>query len=174
MIIFLLSGLWHGAGWGFVLWGALHGGAMVLQRLCRGKFALPRPVGWVLTFLFVNIAWVFFRADTMGGALALLGDLFSGGVCRPAPGLAAVLLPTAVNQVLAYFQGIIRPGGLLLSYWAPLMVFPLGMALLCLPNPVRQAQRFRPDLWRGLLAAGCLAVSVVFLSGVDTFIYANF
>ena len=48
------------------------------------------------------------------------------------------------------------------------------MALLALPNPVRQGERFKPGLWKALLAAGCVALSILFLSGVDTFIYANF
>jgi alginate O-acetyltransferase complex protein AlgI len=174
MVIFLLSGLWHGAGWGFVLWGALHGAAMVIHRLCRGKLRLPRPLGWVLTFVFVNLAWVFFRADSIGQALALLGDLVSGGLTCPTAALASALLPTAVTQGLTYLQTGLQIVGCLFTYWVPLAVFPLGMALLCLPNPVRQAERFRPTLWRGVLTALCLAVSVVFLSGVETFIYANF
>ena len=70
MLIFLLSGLWHGAGWGFIVWGALHGGAQVAERLLKGRVSLPKPLAWLLTFLFVNIAWVFFRAESLHQALA--------------------------------------------------------------------------------------------------------
>ena len=174
MVVFLLSGFWHGAGWGFLIWGGLHGAAMVLQRLCRGKVSLPRWLGWLLTFVFVNIAWVFFRADTLGQALALLGDVFTGGLAMPAAKLASTLPLDAMWQVLYALQALVKPGGRAFAYWAPLMLFPLAMALLALPNPVRQGERFKPGLWKALLAAGCVALSILFLSGVDTFIYANF
>jgi alginate O-acetyltransferase complex protein AlgI len=76
LITFALGGLWHGAGWTFVVWGILHGGALVTQRMWR-EFAppLPRWLGWFLTFVFVNVAWVFFRAPTVHDALTLVEGL---------------------------------------------------------------------------------------------------
>ena len=174
MIIFLLSGLWHGAGWGFIIWGALHGAAMVVQRLCGGKVSLPKPLAWLLTFLFVNIAWVFFRADSLSQALTLLGGLFQGGWGLPSPRFLAALPLKVLSQALTYLQGVWQPGGRALIYWAPLMIFPAGLALLAFPNPTAQAEKFRPAVWKVLLTAVCMVASVVFLSGVDTFIYANF
>ena len=174
MIIFLLSGLWHGAGWGFLIWGALHGAAMVVQRLCGDKVSLPKPLAWLITFAFVNFAWVFFRADSLGQALALLGGLLRGGWGLPSKEFAAALPLDVLSRALGYFQGILQPGGRALIYWAPLMVFPAGLALLACPNPTAQAERFRPNLWRTALTALCVVMSVIFLSGVDTFIYANF
>ena len=72
MITMLLGGLWHGAAWGFVLWGALHGAALSLEH------ALPRPrpallppvVAWAATFLFVCLAWIPFRAPNLDTAWA--------------------------------------------------------------------------------------------------------
>lgn len=66
-----VSGIWHGAGWTFVIWGAMHGLAMVVHRLYSDHlaFALPRWVAWLLTFLFVNFAWVVFRAESLTSAL---------------------------------------------------------------------------------------------------------
>lgn len=174
MLVFLLSGLWHGAGWGFLVWGALHGAALVAQRLLGGRVRIPRGLGWVLTFLFVNVAWVFFRAPSLNAALALLGDLVRGGLAAPSAELAAALPLKAVGQVLAALQGWVKAGGRAFVYWAPLMLFPAALALLWLPNPVRQAQAFRPAWPKAALAAGCLVCAVLFLSGVDTFIYANF
>jgi hypothetical protein len=173
MIIFLLSGIWHGAGWGFVIWGALHGGAMIVQRLCRGRVALPRWLGWLITFAFVNVAWVFFRASTPGQAFALLADL-AGGLSLPSAELAAALPLAALRSILIGLQGALMPGGRGLIYWLPLLAFPAGLALLPLPNPLAQSRTFRPTLGKALLAVLCLAVSVLFLSGVETFIYANF
>lgn len=173
MIVFLLSGLWHGAGTGFLVWGALHGGAMVLERLCRDKVRLPRPLGWLITFLFVNAAWVFFRAEGLSQALALLGDMLGNSWALPSPELArALLLPEfEALDALAQWTGA---GGGLFGYWLPLLSLPMGVALLALPNPVRQARDFRPSGWKTLAAAAMLVWSVISLSGVDTFIYANF
>lgn len=63
LITFVLSGLWHGANWTFVSWGALHGGFLVLERLAKGgPDRLPPWLRWTITMLVVLIGWVFFRA----------------------------------------------------------------------------------------------------------------
>lgn len=129
---------------------------------------------WLLTFLFVNLAWVFFRAGTVEQALALLGGLFRPGWALPSPEFAAVLPLTAVGEALAFLQRVIAPGGRLFRYWIPLLLLPAGLALLACPNPTARAEDFRPTGGRAALCAACLTASVLFLSGVDTFIYANF
>ena len=174
MIVFLLSGLWHGAGWGFVLWGGLHGAAMVAQRLWGRRKFLPKPLCWLLTFAFVNVAWVFFRAESLGQAGALLGDLFTGGLALPSAEFAAALSQQQLAQLLPALEGMLGPAGELLLYWLPLLAIPAGLALLACPNPLAQAERMRPTAARAVLTVACLVVSLVFFSGVDTFIYANF
>jgi D-alanyl-lipoteichoic acid acyltransferase DltB (MBOAT superfamily) len=73
MATFLLGGLWHGASWMFIIWGALHGSALVIHRVwSRFGFRLYKAAAWLLTFCFVNIAWIFFRAKTMDDALRVL------------------------------------------------------------------------------------------------------
>ena len=74
---FLLGGIWHGAGWTFVLWGALHGLALVIHRAWQ-KLGLRMPtlLAWFITFNFINIAWVFFRATSFDDALKVLGGMF--------------------------------------------------------------------------------------------------
>lgn len=93
MITMLLGGLWHGANWTFVIWGGLHGGALVVNRLysefCANTFqksATPNPIGHVVativTFLFICLTWVFFRAESFSSALAIVHScvtLSSGG-----------------------------------------------------------------------------------------------
>lgn len=73
MLTFILGGLWHGASWMFVIWGALHGGALVAHRLWQ-KLHKPLPVSiaWLMTFVFVNVTWVFFRAKTLDDATRVL------------------------------------------------------------------------------------------------------
>ena len=79
MIVFAVSGLWHGADWSFVLWGILHGAAQVVHRMIQGKMKMPKWVGFLLTFGFVNVTWVFFRADSIGQAVNLFGRMLRGG-----------------------------------------------------------------------------------------------
>lgn len=72
-LTFLIGGIWHGAGWTFVVWGALHGAAMVIHRIWQknGK-RLPKHLAWFITFLFVNMAWVYFRAEEIKTAHIIL------------------------------------------------------------------------------------------------------
>jgi D-alanyl-lipoteichoic acid acyltransferase DltB (MBOAT superfamily) len=91
LVVFLLSGLWHGAGWNFIVWGVLHGLIMLAwvmyadrsgQGGRKGAGWIPRAVGVVWTFGLVTIAWVFFRCADMGQAVHILAHLagFSGDI----------------------------------------------------------------------------------------------
>jgi len=77
MITMLLGGIWHGAAWKFVLWGAMHGGGLAVER-ALGWGEHPRRTPWgrvlavVLVFHFVCLAWIFFRASSMENALAVI------------------------------------------------------------------------------------------------------
>lgn len=73
LITFLIGGLWHGAGWTFVFWGFIHGVALVLQRIwSQHGFKMNSFMGKFITFNFVNIAWVFFRAKEWDDAIKVL------------------------------------------------------------------------------------------------------
>ncbi len=78
MLVFLISGLWHGANWTFVLWGCLHGLLHVLERLFRNAYdRLFGLVRRVYTFLSVSVLWLLFRSDTVGNWLNMLKTMFS-------------------------------------------------------------------------------------------------
>lgn len=77
MITMLLGGLWHGAGWTFIFWGGIHGFALVVNHLWREYgFKLPQVVSWLITFITVIIAWVFFRAESLNDAIILIRTMF--------------------------------------------------------------------------------------------------
>jgi alginate O-acetyltransferase complex protein AlgI len=91
-VVMLLGGLWHGAAWNFVVWGALHGALLTLERL-RGKAALygglPAPVRVAATFIVILFTWVFFRAPDLPQAIRYLGDMVAVGERHDASGLLA-------------------------------------------------------------------------------------
>nr|WP_321257866.1 MBOAT family O-acyltransferase [uncultured Pseudodesulfovibrio sp.] len=75
-IVFFVGGIWHGAGWTYVLWGILHGvGICVVRFWKKLGVGIYRPLAWLMTFLFVNMAWVFFRADSMHDAFDVLAGM---------------------------------------------------------------------------------------------------
>lgn len=76
MIVFLLSGLWHGAAWHYVAWGAIHGVLLVGENLfSKLRFSLPGWLRHALTLLLIGLAWVFFRAPSVTDAMTMLGHL---------------------------------------------------------------------------------------------------
>lgn len=76
-ITMFLGGLWHGAGWTFIIWGAFHGLCICCNHIWRKfKIELPNIVGWFITINVVNIAWVFFRASSIEQALVILRKMF--------------------------------------------------------------------------------------------------
>ncbi|CAA6804552.1 MAG: Probable poly(beta-D-mannuronate) O-acetylase (EC [uncultured Sulfurovum sp.] len=77
MITFIIGGLWHGAGWTFVFWGFLHGFALVVHRFWRSLgFKIHAWLAWLITFNFINITWVFFRAETWEDATNIIMRMF--------------------------------------------------------------------------------------------------
>jgi alginate O-acetyltransferase complex protein AlgI len=96
MLVFLLSGLWHGAAWTFVLWGAYHGSFVTLERLlAHRRDFVPRIVQHVTTLALVVIGWVLFRAASAGQAFAMIGamlGLTSATATEPLP-VEALLMP---------------------------------------------------------------------------------
>ena len=84
MIVFLVSGLWHGAAWTFVLWGALHGVYQIIEALRKKWFGEPTYNHWwskalkmLFVFLLVNMAWIFFRANTIVDAFTAITKMFT-------------------------------------------------------------------------------------------------
>ena len=159
MIVFLVSGLWHGADWTFVLWGGLHGALLVFDRMFKDRLRrLPKWLTWCFTFGFVNVAWVLFRADGIRHFLSFMkrflyldGFKLTDGVVN-AVGNAA-LLP---------------------------VYLVLGMLIVLLvPKAYDLTARAKdPDgrftFLRAAAATVILTISVLNLSSVSTFLYFNF
>lgn len=70
-------GLWHGAGWNFIAWGAIHGTFLVIERINNGRIVFWKPFRHIYTILTVLIAWVFFRSENLSYAFEFLGRMFN-------------------------------------------------------------------------------------------------
>ena len=93
-----LGGLWHGAGWGFVVWGSLHGVGLAAGVLWRRRLPpLPAPLGWALLMVFLFFTWILFRAPTLGAAAHVLTALAAG----PGPATPADLRTLAIAAAFA-------------------------------------------------------------------------
>jgi len=108
-ITMLLGGLWHGAAWHFVAWGALHGTYLAVERKLRearggAKSSLPAPVAYLGTFLAIGLTWIFFRAENISDAFAIVRTLASGAAsslvdAESASIVAAVVGITLIAQI---------------------------------------------------------------------------
>jgi alginate O-acetyltransferase complex protein AlgI len=96
LLTMLIGGLWHGANWTFVVWGAYHGALLCIERVFRDVWErVLRPLRIAITFVLVVVGWVFFRATDFGMAAGILRRMFSfvpSGVLIAAPTLAVLLV----------------------------------------------------------------------------------
>jgi alginate O-acetyltransferase complex protein AlgI len=89
-----LGGLWHGAGWGFVVWGLMHGAGIVLERATGARAQDTRQrilLGWLFTQLWATVAWVFFRSHDLPAAVQFLKGMAGSGVGKVLGAQSALL-----------------------------------------------------------------------------------
>lgn len=167
-ICMVIVGFWHGAGWTFIVWGALHGAGLVVNRVWKRE-SLPmwRPLGYALTLLTVLVGWVFFRAASVGDALTVLTAMAGG---------SGLLLPKELVNFAAMYLGITT---------APLSLWYLGMqgALLAvvavvaatvLPSSQEIVARLRFSYRYALVLAVLMVIAITYLSNYSEFLYFQF
>jgi len=103
----IISGLWHGAAWTFVIWGAVHAlGRFLTRELERTTFykeKVPKLIKQLFVFVFVAFAWIFFRAETISNAWTIVAKIFTSGLANPyCPLLALALIFSVWLYQLAY------------------------------------------------------------------------
>ena len=139
MLTMLLGGLWHGAAWTFVAWGALHGVGLAVHRAWSSSRRLPTLVGWALTMSVVGIGWILFRAPDFGTAWLFLTRMFSAAEGLGAPWQAAaalVLLVLAIDVPQARSRDHLV--WLRWPWWLRGAVYAAAVLVLVVwPSPVR-------------------------------------
>jgi D-alanyl-lipoteichoic acid acyltransferase DltB (MBOAT superfamily) len=164
IIVFTLGGLWHGPAWTFVFWGLMHGIGLAAHTLwSRAEMKLPKPIAWLITFLFVTLTWVPFRAEGMDTALQIYSSLFN---------LSELYNIADFKKLISYISsGVIS---LQPSYKIPL-VLTLSIFSIALPqNSYSLFMNFRPKWDRATACVILLCVSIIFLNDYTEFIYFNF
>lgn len=178
-ITFLLGGLWHGASWNFVIWGALHGSAVVIHRGwqaigCR----MPRFMAWAITFMFVNLAWVFFRAKTLPDSIKIINamaDIDSAGFSEP--------FAKAANYFMQPLPFTITPSGMehilpIGTLFFLLVFLPVSLFAANANELSKKHMGKSPDLsmclWIAFLAGVPIFQMLFMTSRISTFIYFNF
>ncbi|MCT7982831.1 MBOAT family protein [Laspinema sp. A4] len=175
MLTMLLGGLWHGAGWTYVIWGGLHGLFLAINHGWRKLgISLPKFVGVTVTFLAVVASWVLFRATTFQEALELLQAMV---------GIKSVILPTHYQG----FLGWLSPLGLQFKPVKAFAYLPRGgvelnglillgvlLIVMLLPNTQEMVKNFKTT-WGWTLAIASLAAGCfISLNQVSEFLYFQF
>ncbi len=153
MITFILGGLWHGAGWTFVFWGFLHGAALVIHRFWKKLgFTMNSILAWFITFNFVNIAWVFFRAKEWEDAIKVLKGMF---------GLSGVI----AEKTLPYISFFDKD-----DLWKFIAVF---IIVIFLKNSMQMLKR-PINIKKAVFVSFLFSWAVLSLGKVSEFLYFNF
>ena len=96
MTVFIIGGIWHGAGWTFILWGFLHGLGIIINRIWKiFDINLSKFISWFITFNFINFSWIFFRANNFGDALNIIKGMI---------GLNGIFLPSSIYDNLTFLN----------------------------------------------------------------------
>ena len=174
MITMLLGGLWHGAGWTYVVWGGMHGVFLVINHGWRKlNISLPKVLGWAITFLSIIISWVIFRAHTLNDGIEISQAML---------GMKGVTLLNEFQQFLSWLTIL----GVKFESWQEFDYLPLNhkqslltlilllLGAVFLPNTQQIMQNFKPTLWRIALISGTAVFSLLSLNQVSEFLYFQF
>ena len=153
LITFLIGGLWHGAGWTFVFWGFLHGIALIIHRIWSHlNFRLWSWVGWFITFNFINISWIFFRAKEWDDAIKVLGSMFT-------------INPMLFSSSLEHINGSIKT--------IPMVIIFLFVVLFT-KNSMEKLQEFKLNYRTVMFTVITFFLGIISMNKVSEFLYFNF
>jgi alginate O-acetyltransferase complex protein AlgI len=153
ILVMLLGGLWHGANWTFVAWGAYHGILLACERF-RGKRSAyqqgPRPVRVAATFVLVLFSWVLFRSANLHEALNYLGEMLGQGGSGPATQLLPALLYTQGTLVAMAIGAVVVAWPIQAHEWSREVTWPKAILVhpvFCASLLMMFSQSFNPFLY---------------------------
>jgi len=174
MLTFLIGGLWHGAAWSFVFWGFLHGLALVVHRLwMKTGFHLNKILAWFLTFNFVNIAWIFFRAKNWEDAFNIIKGMagFNGILVSPYQASNPFFQKLTVIGIKFGEWRAHLPDTENFIYFLCLAMIPF---VLLTKNSNQLLEYFSPNWKNSLAIAFLMACGLLLLNQATAFLYFRF
>lgn len=175
-LVFVLSGIWHGAAWTFILWGLLHGIFMVIERMLGDRMEkIPCFIRRIYAFGFACFTWIFFRADSIRQGLAICKRILLG----EGGGLLPEMAKQIETNVLRYFMLQVNPDWVCPQWWPAVLttgfiVLGLGIAMF-LPNTRQLVEKKSDKTGIFPYVAVALGIASVFsFSNVSSFLYFNF
>lgn len=176
LLTFILGGFWHGAGWTFVFWGFLHGAALAIHRLWSNLgFKMWTWLAWLITFDFVNIAWIFFRAKEWEDAIKVLKGMFGfNGLVVPQELAQAFNYVSPFNKFFSIRGGEVKD--FITIYTLEFII--MGFVLISLKNSDSLFQKFKFNYVFACYISILFFISFLiqfFGTNLDTpFLYFNF
>jgi alginate O-acetyltransferase complex protein AlgI len=146
-VTMLVSGLWHGAAWTFVAWGAVHAGVLAIERITGLHKRLSAGAGRTLTLAVVLLAWVMFRAENVGQAMSIVSTMLGGAASSGGSLVAATFQPVPIALLLlfagreaAHVRGLgwhhLAPAHR--QRWQPVALAGLALCAILLRGPAAQ------------------------------------
>lgn len=170
-LVFLISGFWHGANWTFVLWGVMHGIFNVFTRMCKKVVnKIPTVINWVITFIFVNVTWVFFRADSIKKALELLKRVSAFEFNKLTVEFCETMESVEIKEILEILNLKSRFPSIAITMFFIVAFFFMVFS----KNAYEKMQNFKPTFLKLITTLILLVWSVFSLAGISTFLYFNF
>ena len=167
-IVFMASGIWHGAGWNFVIWGVLHGICILIHRVWKNsERKMNKLLGWFITINLVNIFWVFFRAETLNTALKVLKEMFSYKSL-----ITIVLEIEQKNNLMGMYQEIkdrftVNEIDITSLLFAVIITFLLN-------NTFNIVNSLKINIKNCFVVAFLFSISICYFNGISNFLYFNF
>ena len=173
MIVFFISGLWHGANYTFIIWGLMHGIAMCINRFIKPYVInVPSFIKWFINFVFINITWIFFRADTLNDAWLFIKELFN-----PNNNIDVTMLSKLVREEFVLplmLKNIVITDGYKSLVFALIMISVLLITVLICKNTYELSKKFSTNCISIILIIIIALWSITSFAGVSTFLYFNF
>ncbi len=172
MATFVIGGLWHGAGWTFIFWGFLHGLALMVQRFwSKLGFKLWTWLAWLITFNFVNIAWVFFRAKEWSDAVKVLKGMFLN--------YEYAFLVKTDYKIMSFFgnkQVVISgfPIDYSIIFVLPVLITFFMFIIIFSKNSHELTFNFKPNIVFLAIIIVAFILGIIFIDKSSEFLYFNF
>lgn len=159
LIVFLISGIWHGAGWNFIIWGMLHGICILIHRVWKNsKRKMNKFIGWFITMNLVNIFWIFFRAKDLASAFKVIKGMFD------------------ISHIKSFLSlEFIKYTSTELGNKITMIFLIISIIIILFPkNSLNRIKNFKESKYNIIELSIYMSLGIVFINRVSKFLYFNF